>query len=180
MVIKKEEIKNTNRHVLLYDDQRDKDLKLGETLLVYEDGTTEKVREEALYKEQEVTPSASEGKESWSTGGQIYFLDGQAWGLNKELESICLGTEVAVRAALDNPKLKCGSPEIDGVIALEREVLRKEKESYGKRPEGNVNLRASKSSRPDSKRVRPMSTSRRIRNYTGQSKARKRTPLHRT
>ena len=180
MVTRREEVMNMNKHILLYDYKRDGEIRPGEALLVYEDGTTEKVRSEDLYKEQEVAPSASEDKECWSAGDQIHFLDGQAWGLNKELESICLGTEVAVRAALDNPKLKCGDLEVDGVIALEREVLRKEKESYGKRPEGNVNLRASKSSRPDNKRIRPMSTSRRIRNYTGQPKARKRTPLHRT
>ena len=41
-------------HILLYDYERDKGLKAGEVVLVFEDGTTRRVRESSLY-EREVT-----------------------------------------------------------------------------------------------------------------------------
>ena len=39
--------------ILLYDHERDKDLKEGEAILVFEDGTTRRIRESSLYKKEE-------------------------------------------------------------------------------------------------------------------------------
>ena len=39
--------------ILLYDFQRDKDLKVREAILVFEDGKTRKVRESSLYQKEE-------------------------------------------------------------------------------------------------------------------------------
>jgi len=35
----------------------------------------------------------------WSAGGQICFIDGFAWGIDTELNTICLGREEKVREA---------------------------------------------------------------------------------
>ena len=39
--------------ILLYDCERDKDLKVGEAILVFEDGTTRRVKESSLYPKGE-------------------------------------------------------------------------------------------------------------------------------
>jgi len=39
--------------VLLYDYQRDKDLKVGEAILVFEDGKTRRVRESSLFQKED-------------------------------------------------------------------------------------------------------------------------------
>ena len=41
--------------ILLYDYERDKNLKPGEAILVFEDGKTKRVKEETLYQRKEVT-----------------------------------------------------------------------------------------------------------------------------
>lgn len=107
---------------LLYDHKRDA-LNFGEAVLIYEDGTTERVMENDLCpKAESAEQSVSETKESWSPGGQILFLFNYAWGLTSELESICLGSEAAVKRAIANPKLRSFSPEINAIIALECEI----------------------------------------------------------
>ena len=40
----------------------------------------------------------------WSKGGQIYFVDGSAWGVASNLKSIYLGTEAEILKALEENK----------------------------------------------------------------------------
>jgi len=77
------------------------------------------------------TPS-TQSKESWSPGGQIFFCDGWAWGVNTDMRTVCLGSEVSVRAALTDPKLKCGNPEIDAILNLERNTEKEAKANGAK------------------------------------------------
>ncbi|MFH1925761.1 MAG: hypothetical protein ABIK32_04640 [Chloroflexota bacterium] len=110
-----------DKHILLYDHKRDGPLKVGETLLVYEDGHTEKEKAETLREPKPVPPARDT---SW--GQIIQYDNGQAWGIASDLRTVYLGLEADVRAAIDNPELKCGEPIIDGIIDKERELKRSE------------------------------------------------------
>jgi len=166
---------------LLYDQKRDGAIRRGEALALYEDGTTERVRENDLYPAAEkAMPLASDGNASWSNGGQIYYLAGRAWGVNCELKTICLGTELDIRAAIQNPKAQSDNPVVDAVIEMERQVIKQGGEQYGRRTEGTVKLRAQKPERRSNKRIRPMRIAGRQRFNHGQSKKAKKHSLHRT
>ena len=92
---------------LLYDCKRDGDIKPGEAVLVYEDGTSEKIAETDLHPVAEkVGPPISDTKDSW--GEVVQYLDGYAWGVAADGSTICLGVESAVKEAIANPKLKSG------------------------------------------------------------------------
>ena len=56
----------------------------------------------------------SECTTMWSSGGQIYFLDGQAWGLTKGLVRIILGKEGDIRKAMVTGK--SGNGTVDNII----------------------------------------------------------------
>ncbi len=71
----------------------------------------------------------------WSAGGVIQYLDGWGWGVDQELNTICLGSESVVKEAIANPKLKCSDPYIDQIIELERQLMQKESELNGRQPE---------------------------------------------
>ena len=169
---------------LLFDYKRDS-LEVGEAILLLADGAREKVRVAEL--EGEASPALpmsllgkeeEAGRDYWSEGGQVYFLDGYAWGLNPKLETICLGTAQAVRVAIADPALKCGDPDIDGVVNMERELKREEREQYGRRPEGTVKLRASKLRKPGNKRVRPLFSTRGFSKNIRRPKKAKKLTLH--
>lgn len=122
----------------------------GEAIIIYQDGTRERASMADLIKQ--ALPEPIKGKESYSEGHQVYFLDGYAWGIDAELQPVCLGTEAAVRAAIDNPKLKSGIPEVDAIIEQERQVKTKENEgnAAGHKPERITGL---KRKRNNSKRA---------------------------
>lgn len=42
-----------------------------------------------------------EGQDYWSDCGQVYFLDGWAWGLTEKCQRICLGREHDIKEFLD-------------------------------------------------------------------------------
>jgi len=87
-----------------------------------------------------------ESKYYWSEGGQIQYLDGWAWGIDQELRPICLGREDDVKASLTNPKLKLNNPRIDQILGMEREIIGKESESDGRKP--NIKRPSAFRSRP--------------------------------
>ena len=86
-------------------------------------------------------------KHYWNDEGVIQYLDGWGWGVDADLQTICLGREDTVRAALANPKLRSSDPAIDQVIELEREIIAKESETNGRQP---------KLKRPSDVRSRPI------------------------
>ena len=142
---------------MLYDHKRAGDLKPGETLLLFEDGRIEKVKQESpLAPERGDT---KDGKEGWNLGGQIFYTSGFSFGIDSEGQTICMGAEWAVSEAIDNPKLGCGDYEIDGIIAIERDIQFKEKEtSYGRDNTRSfeAKCRAPKATRRANKRIRPL------------------------
>lgn len=168
-------------NAILYDRKKHGEIKPGETLLFYDNGEFEKVPTADLYPPPIPAPAHNTGdnRESWSEGGMIHFLDGYAWGDTFEGDTVCMGTESAVRAAIDNPRLLCRNYEIDRIMELERKYIREEKESYGKRPEGKPNYRASRPGKPDNKRVRPMSVTRNFRRNIGRPAPVQKNTLHR-
>ncbi len=72
-------------------------------------------------------------KQSW--GEAIQYLDGYAWGIAVDGQTICLGRGASIREAIANPKLMSFIPEVDGIISLERELIAKESEGNGRQPE---------------------------------------------
>jgi len=92
--------------------------------------------------------------DSWSSGEQIYYLDGFAYGLDSGGNTICMGTEQEIKATIEVPKRI--NPVIDNIIEIERQIIHKEKEGYGRRPEGTVKHRTQKLLRPSDKRIRPL------------------------
>jgi len=67
--------------------------------------------------------------------GVIQSIDGQVWGISQDGSTICLGRDNEVREAIANPKLTSGCPSIDQIIELERELMRKDGEQNGRKPE---------------------------------------------
>ena len=70
-----------------------------------------------------------------SDDGVIQYIDGYAYGVDIELNPLCLGTEEAVKQAIAKPELKSSDPAIDQIIELERQIIAKEKEADGRQPE---------------------------------------------
>ncbi len=68
-------------------------------------------------------------KQEW--GYALQHLDGFTWGITETGETVCLGNEQAVKAALGNPKLHSCIEEIDHCIDLERKLIREENENNG-------------------------------------------------
>lgn len=58
-------------------------------------------------------------------GHVMQYNDGKAWGVASDGSTVYCGKESDVKAAIANPKLKCGDPTIDGIIALERQLIEK-------------------------------------------------------
>lgn len=85
----------------------------------------------SLLDQEVALGSKQASKESWSQGGQIFYTAGLAFGLDGELNTVCLGTETVVRAAVDNPKLQSGIPEEDAIIEMERRLKEGETNDAG-------------------------------------------------
>ncbi len=165
----------TDQALLLYDCRRDGEIKLDEFLVLYENGTTVRVPK---VKDNEPAVASPTQQTSWSKEGQVYYVDGYAYGINDELKTICLGREVDVRAAVVNPKTHSGNPDIDAIINSERNILKgiyqTEVEIHGRRIEGiKANLRACKPERPGNLRIRLVRDIRHKRLNPGRLKAHK-------
>jgi len=113
------------------------------------------------------TVPAQKTKQSW--GEVIQYLDGYAWGIAADGQTICLGREVSIREVIANPKLMSFIPEVDGIISLERELIAKEIEGNGRQPELK---------KPSTFRSRTARTFERRTANTRQAAAGKRLPLH--
>lgn len=103
----------------------------------------------------------------WSAGGQICFINGFAWGVDTEPNTICLGQEEKVRKAIANPKLRSFDPAINQIMELEREI------QEGKNAQPAVKVRPG-----SSVRSRPTRTFKRRTANIRQVNARKRLPIH--
>lgn len=58
------------------------------------------------------------------TASIIQYIEGYAWGIAIDGRTVCLGETEAIKAAIANPKLKSGYPDIDQIISLERDILK--------------------------------------------------------
>ena len=54
----------------------------------------------------------------WSEGGQIYFCDGNAYSIDPNLKTVCIGSEADILKALKETK-SLGNPAIDNILRLE-------------------------------------------------------------
>ncbi len=117
--------------------------------------TLTKCKEEIINKAEESQPKQAQTIR-WSVGGMIQYLDGWGWGVDVELNTLCLGGESAVKEAIANPKLKCSDPCINQIIELEREIIRGIENGDTRTKINGTKLRAPKPERPDSKRIRPL------------------------
>ena len=105
----------------------------------------------------------------WSECGQICFVEGYAYGVDIELNPLCLGTEEAVKQAIAKPELKSSDPAIDQIIELERQIIAKENETDGRQP----NLK-----KPGAFRSRPAGAFQRRETNARRSSAGKRAAVH--
>ncbi len=117
--------------------------------------------------EQELKEAQAKPRQSW--GEVVQYLDGWAWGVDIELNTVCLGKEDAVKAAIANPKLHCSITAIDQVIELEREIIKQESEADGRQP---------KLKRPGDFRSRPIGTVKHREANARRSSAGKRTAVY--
>ena len=106
--------------------------------------------------------------------GQVVHYDGsQAWGIAPDLQTVYLGKETDVKAAVSNEKLTYGDPIIDGIISLERQLQRKGNKN------GNIETRPvnqQRTIRTRGIRVRPVNNSEYKPVRTGHTKTRQRIP----
>ena len=65
-------------------------------------------------------PSKDNPSDSW--GNVTQFHGGYCYGVGVTGESVCCGTEDQVKEAIAK-RLRCGIPEIDRIIALERKLI---------------------------------------------------------
>lgn len=61
---------------------------------------------------------SEEHKNYWSEGGQIQFIDGYAWGIGLEFQTICLGTEADILKALEQ-NIKISPPVANEILLAE-------------------------------------------------------------
>ncbi len=101
------------------------------------------------------------GAAEW--GQVIQYEGGRAWGITPELATICMGSEASIKATILDPRQRIDNIQITGIINLERELIKKELEGYGRRVIGKANSRASKPDRIRNKRVRSGNRTRRFR-----------------
>jgi len=139
----------------IYDPELDGVVKQGETLSIYADGTRELVKTESLDP-----PPVKASKildDTWSEGGQIYFLDGAAWGVSEDLTTICLGpAELIYSALITGSMIKSRNPAINQIIEMERRIINAKRD--GEPRAAKASGRAQKPVRASNKRVRFGST----------------------
>lgn len=86
--------------------------------------------------------------DEWSKGGQIYYLDGMAYGVHSDGSGLCLGRDTAARAIIADTDLSYGIPAYDNIIAMEREILGIKKESVT-----DARIRIRNTSTPDKRGI---------------------------
>lgn len=132
--------KTDKKRVLLYDYRRDKNLIPGEAIIVYADGTTERTKENSLYVFNDISelPQPRLKKSSGRAdielpkgyaGIIIDYDNGYAWGNTASGRLVCLGSTENVKNAIRHSNMKCDDIEINQIIQLERELIKREVEN---------------------------------------------------
>ena len=58
--------------------------------------------------------------DGWSKGNQVYFLDGQAWGVSSKLRTFCMGKADKIADALENNK-SLEDNVLDNILTMDRD-----------------------------------------------------------
>lgn len=114
------------------------------------------------------TQEEKETKDRWSDCKQIFFHHGQGYVVDSNLQTICLGKEEDIKAALISGQIK------EGLLPRARDLLRSIIENREIKQDGDTT-----SSRPRGiQRTRPAKSTRNRQKNTRRFKARQRVPIH--
>lgn len=164
---------------LLYDCDRDH-LEIGDHIIIYADGHRERVKVKKMAGEK--APQC----EGWThavpvaygseLAEMLYYLDGYAWGVDKNLNSVSVGRIQDVENYFSTGSTQGLTPEAVSILS---EIKMEAKRNDGTIRTVKVDLRAPKFKQRGDKRIRPLRNSRNINRDIRPVPPRKRLTVHR-